>query len=290
MKQFCSILLLFLSANLSAQFTDIINSNRPGQSDTPYAVGKGIHQFEAGISFADNNNIVLQSTFETKTLEFLFRTGVLLERLEVDFRANYKNEQQRIIKDDAFNSKTIQGLSDVGIGVKFMIYEQKYQDKSQQIRSWKKRTSFDRRRLIPTVGIYTGLNANMVSNPFKDEFNHSTFKAAILLQNNLSSRFVLLNNLVIDKIAQENEYFKHTISGTFAISTTFSTYIESVGQYSVDAKPFFDHGFGFAYLISPDLQVETSFRSNLAENYDDFLVSVGVAWRLQDRITRWKNN
>jgi hypothetical protein len=43
-----------------AQYTDIINSNKPGFSESPYSVGKGIYQFESNI-FLRNTAIHSQS-------------------------------------------------------------------------------------------------------------------------------------------------------------------------------------------------------------------------------------
>lgn len=288
MKQFCSLIALFLSIGISAQFTEIINSNRPGQSDTPYSVGVGIHQIESGLFLADNNELSVDANYDSYGLEFVYRTGIFFERLEVDLRGSFTTEKERYIFNNQIESKTVSGLSDLVVGSKMMLYEQKYTDKSKEVRSWKRRHSFDKKRLIPTIGIYTAFNTNLVNSTFKDELDEPSLKGALLLQNNLSDRLVLVNNLIIDKIAKDNQYFQHSITGTFSISTTFSTFIEGLGQYQEGSSPFFDYGIGFAYLLSPDLQLDTSFRSNLSEDFDSILISAGVAWRFQNRIPRFK--
>ena len=43
------------------------------------------------------------------------------------------------------------GIRKLTIGAKYLIYEQKYKDKSKEIRSWVERNRFDFKRLIPTV-------------------------------------------------------------------------------------------------------------------------------------------
>ena len=49
-KMPCVLLLLvsvFLGLSARAQYTDVINSNRPGESVSAYAVGTGVLQFES---------------------------------------------------------------------------------------------------------------------------------------------------------------------------------------------------------------------------------------------------
>ena len=46
------VLLFFVSSTLFAQYTDQINSNRPGESIGAFSVGTGVIQFEAGLSVA----------------------------------------------------------------------------------------------------------------------------------------------------------------------------------------------------------------------------------------------
>ena len=45
------LLSLFLTGAIHAQYTDQINSNRPGVSIGAFAVGKGIVQFEGGFEY-----------------------------------------------------------------------------------------------------------------------------------------------------------------------------------------------------------------------------------------------
>ena len=99
------ILLLFLSFCFqisSAQYTELINSKRPGFSDSPYSVGTGVYQVEAGLFYKNIGNgsfsapksssnlseNAVSQTFQhysnvktTKFSCFSFRKNFLLERL-----------------------------------------------------------------------------------------------------------------------------------------------------------------------------------------------------------------
>ncbi|MFK8375981.1 hypothetical protein [Capnocytophaga canimorsus] len=48
-KLFFSIFLIGFSTSIFGQYTDIINSNQPGNSQSAYALGKKVLQFEGGL-------------------------------------------------------------------------------------------------------------------------------------------------------------------------------------------------------------------------------------------------
>ena len=54
MKSFFTTLLLLLLAQFSyGQYTEVINSRRPGFSGTPYSVGTKVYQVEAGLFYKE---------------------------------------------------------------------------------------------------------------------------------------------------------------------------------------------------------------------------------------------
>ena len=54
-KKIASIALLFLSITCLSQHTDVINSNRPSESMSAFAVGKNVIQIDPGIDVYDSN-------------------------------------------------------------------------------------------------------------------------------------------------------------------------------------------------------------------------------------------
>ena len=96
-----SILLLFLGAySTKAQYTDQINSNRPGASIGAFSVGKNVIQAEAGLAFrnfthAGYNN----STFRGSVSFLSLRWGFLVETLEMTYEGQYLS--------GSLNSKTL---------------------------------------------------------------------------------------------------------------------------------------------------------------------------------------
>ena len=85
-----TLLFLFFTVTIQAQYTDQINSNRPGASIGAFAVGKGIIQFEGGFEYRrhkhqDYNN----STVDGSIIFLAARWGFLSERLELTYQGSY---------------------------------------------------------------------------------------------------------------------------------------------------------------------------------------------------------
>ena len=127
-------------------------------------------------------------------VDFLFRTSFFKEKLEFNLNLAYQNEQ--ISFQNIFNSSYYKnGIRKLTIGAKYLIYEQKYKDKSKEIRSWVERNRFDFKRLIPTVAAYVGINTGVPDDVFvTKDFSP---KAGVLLQNDLSDNFNISNQFIL---------------------------------------------------------------------------------------------
>ncbi len=57
MKQVLILLILFTYTQIiNAQYTEIINSKRPGFSESPYSIGTDVFQFETGMFYRSSDN------------------------------------------------------------------------------------------------------------------------------------------------------------------------------------------------------------------------------------------
>ncbi|WP_457618608.1 transporter [Lutibacter sp.] len=273
------VFLLFIVFNsiqmLHAQYTEIINSKRPGFSESPYSVGTNVYQFETGLFYRTSTRETAFSKPNTIGGELFFRYGKFYEKLEFNAKVAYQ-------RDEVYNilgaNYTINGISQLTIGAKYLFYQQEYTDKSKEIRSWKKRTAFDKKRLIPSVGAFVGVNTNFLGKDFKE--NELSIKAAVLLQNDFSSRLVLITNLIADKILSDSNEYSYIATMTYALSYKWSYFIENQGIFEKMATPKFHFGTGAAYLFSDNLQLDASIRTNFFEDYSFLYSSIGVAWRL----------
>jgi hypothetical protein len=274
-KVFFIIIALFSFQNLIAQYTEIINSKRPGFSESPYGVGTNVYQFETGLYYINSNNTAPNSYPNTFGGELFFRIGKFIERLEVNVNLAYQGNEVLNPLGENYN---ISGLSDMRIGAKYLIYQQEFTDKSKEIRSWKKRTAFDKKRLIPSVGVYVGVLPNFLSSEYKNE--GIGLKGAVLLQNDINDRLVVLSNLIVDEIMTDNMFYAYIVTMTYAINQNWSFFVENVGKFQPDYAPEFQFGTGIAYLFSPNLQVDASIRTNFFDDYSYLYASTGFSYRI----------
>ncbi|MCF6280222.1 MAG: transporter [Flavobacteriaceae bacterium] len=277
-KKIISLLLLITSIQfVNAQYTEIINSKRPGFSESPYGVGTDVIQIEGGIFFGKSNS---NETF-AKTDPFggtiFIRYGKFMEKLEFNAKVTY--QKNKLTFNNVFSTDIgkVSGLSELTLGAKYLIFQQKFTDNSKEIRSWKKRTAFDKKRLIPSVGVYVGMNLNFLGKAYKEK--KMSPKAAVLLQNDFTNRFVLLTNLIADKVGTDNRTYSYIVTATYAINQDWSFFAENQGDF-LKYKTDFQIGTGAAYLWNENLQFDAAVRANLSVQDSNFIVSLGATWRL----------
>ena len=125
---FLFILAFFTLQIASAQYTEIINSKRPGFSDSPYSIGTNVYQFETGFFYKSNDNPLFTVPTDTYGGELLFRYGKFSEKLEFDLNLAYQIDQLSHHPNGHIN-----GISDLTIGAKYLIRQQEFTDKSKEI-------------------------------------------------------------------------------------------------------------------------------------------------------------
>ncbi len=303
MKKAVLLLVIFLNIQLiTAQYTEIINSKRPGFSESPYSIGTNVYQFETGLFYRPSNNTTSTGIPKSIGGNLFFRYGRFSEKLEFNAAISYQKDEIYDLGDinnhnnplQEFGNNTtkstinISGISQLTIGAKYLLYQQKYTDKTKEIRSWKRKMAFDKKRLIPSVGIYAGVNTNFLGAYFKDK--GISYKAALLLQNDLSDRLVVLTNLIADKITSDFNYYSYIISMTYAISEKWSYFLENQGLFNKRSAPKYNFGSGIAYLYTNDIQIDAALRTNFFDNYSFVYASVGFAWRLDKHKEKLKES
>src|SRR5699024_2336025 len=90
------LILLFLFSSplvLQAQYTDMINSNRPGNSQGAFSVGTGVIQFEAGAKYGVDEHSLAQTRSDLWGIDYALRMGVWREQLEISFMGTYLSQE-----------------------------------------------------------------------------------------------------------------------------------------------------------------------------------------------------
>ncbi|PHO00003.1 hypothetical protein CSC82_31060, partial [Rhodobacteraceae bacterium 4F10] len=170
------------------------------------------------------------------------------------------------------------GLSQFSLGAKYMIYAPKYDDKSKEIRSWKKRHSFDWKRWIPHIGVSAGINIGSFLTDYHERGGFSP-KIGVLLQNELSDKLNVITNLHYDYIGTDFSQFSYIVTGTYNFNDYWSGFAEMQGIFEKYEKKT-NIGAGAAYLFSENLQFNASLRANLQQDEIGVYSSLGVSYRL----------
>lgn len=275
-KLFSLVLLVLCTHQFSAQYTDIINSKRPGNSESPYGVGTDVFQVETGFFYGQGESDRTFAHINPMGANMFLRYGKFMEQLELNLNFTYQQNDLQF-NNVITSTSQISGISQFTVGAKYMIYQKEFADKSKEIRSWKKRTEFDKSRWIPSVGLYVGLNTNLLSEDYKE--SGISPKAAILLQNDFTPRLNLITNLVADKITTDYSVYSYILTMTYAMNDLWSIFVENQGDFT-EYRNDFQIGTGAAYLYSRNLQFDAAVRANLNSDETGFVASIGASWRL----------
>ena len=264
------------SVMVFAQYTDVINSNKPGFSESPYSVGKGVYQFESNIFLRNTSISTTFSKPQSLGIDMLFRTSFFLDKLELNAQLTYQKDKiafKNIFTSHYFTS----GLSRMTIGAKYLVYQQTYKDKSKEIRSWKRKNAFDITRLIPSVAVYLGMNTDFVNDVHKT--GSITPKVGVLLQQNLTQDFNVITNFYYDNIGTDFAQYSYIITLTQSFSNRWSAFFENqmvIQKYQNNINL----GAGLAYLYNRNLQFNTSARLIFEGKTQGYYAGLGVSYRI----------
>ena len=270
------VFLCIVTNSIQAQYTDVINSNKPGFSESPYSVGTGVYQFETNFFLRDTSIEPTFSMPQSFGMDLLFRTSFFLEKLELNAQLTYQRDKvafKNIFTSHYFTS----GLSKFTIGAKYLLFQPEYTDKTKEVRSWKRRNAFDKKRFIPSVALYLGMNTDFVNDIHKSE--SITPKVGVLLQHNLTNEFNVISNVYYDKIGTDFSEISYIITATQNFGSRWSGFLEHQGIFQKYQNNV-NFGTGLAYLFSKDFQINTSARYLLEGKASGFYGSLGVSYRI----------
>ena len=243
--------------SVSAQFSETIVSDRPGQSNSPYTVGKMVLQFQTGPQFdgADADNYKNNSFSWPAFVRF----GIT-DKIEVQTLWSYQSENT---EEYIFDSKR-NGLNAADFGLRFNIFEET--DKA------------------PALGFEVLYKTKLKSDDYQPD--HSSAKINFMSSKTLSDLLSLTANLGVDYDGDGGAPTGlYTLNLVFVVKEELSVFFENYGNFGRDDfNTYFD--FGGAYLLNPNLQLD--LYGGFGYNNDTFtyLVSSGISYR----IIKWKKD
>ena len=275
--RFASLLFFaFCSSAIYAQFTDDINSNRPGESMSGFSVGKTVFQAEAGIYALAEDHDLLNYDAKGFGLDLALRYGAFLEQLEFIMNLQYQADQYNTV----LGSENRNAVKKLTLGAKYLIYDpfKNYEEKVN-IYSWKANHRFKWRQFIPAVGVYAGANINFSNNPYTFPTDPKISpKLMVITQNHFGSRYVFVMNIIADRITTDYPSYGIIATMTRGFNEKWSGFLELQG-YQSDYYSDAIGRVGAAYLLQPNLQVDASISKNIKDTPSIFYGGVGVSWR-----------
>ena len=268
-----------------SQFTDVINSNRPGESMAAFSVGKTVIQAELGFYGLQEKHSILGYEVYGFGSDLQVRYGAFFEQMEFILDLQYQREN--FYPDDLIpGHETHSGLKQTNIGVKYLIYDpmKNYQQKPN-IYSWKANHKFNWRNFIPAVGVYAGVNVDMSGDVFKrptyPDYDTKLSPRLMLLTQNQFGRFVVVTNIIGEKVGTGRESIDYVVTLTRGFNDRWSGLLEHQGfvsEFYADAI----FRIGAAYLLAENIQVDASIGANIKDTPAILNGGIGLSWRFDD--------
>ncbi|MBL30769.1 MAG: hypothetical protein CMC81_05995 [Flavobacteriaceae bacterium] len=289
--------------NVLAQYTEQINSNRPGYSIGAFSVGKGVIQAETGFEIRNYKHNNYNESKVNGTVAFLsLRWGFLFEQLELTYDGSYMFDKFTNNIPSIPIEKKRSGFLQNFMGIKYLVFDPYKKEKEVNNYSWKANNGFKIKDLIPAVSITVGANYDpfIEENPYpygdlfaifyRPIFNRTLFytpptpsplslKGIIATQSHFLSTWVFVTNFSLKKYLSDFVEKNYILTLTHTFSPVWSVYIENQGIIS---ERYSDNFFraGAAYLVGNNLQVEATVAGNTKSTPSHISLNAGASYRL----------
>lgn len=276
---FPNFLLFILPILVSGQYTDVINSNRPGLSVSAYAVGKNVVQLELGAFYEQSDHSLLETQSDSWGTDISLRYGLLFERLELNYEGTFQD--QNIIYNNFDLEAKRRDFSRNRLGLKFLVYDpfKNPEANKPNLYSWRANNKFQLKNLLPAVSIYAGANFVLGDNPYYPEEATISPRVMIATQSRLTPRFVMITNTSYDRIGTDFPELGYLISLSHAFrNPKWSAFLEHQGIQSDRYADLLLRG-GVAHLLNERLQVDMNLGASFKNTPSRVFVSFGGSYR-----------
>lgn len=282
LRSLLTLLISFSFFTAFGQYTEVINSNRPGVSESAFSVGTGILQFEAGAFTVKEEHTPLNYEVGGFGLDFSIRYGVLFEQLEFSLDGIYQNDKI------TFNNAAIpvenkrSNFKNFTLGAKYLVYDpyKNAEDDKPNLYSYHANRKFKWKSLIPAVAVYVGANYDSDPNPYTaTNVEGFSSKVMIATQNNFNGGWVFVMNLIQDRIGSDDSIFQYVLTLTHSFNPKWVIFGEAQG---INSDFYADNIFrvGGAYLWDKDFQLDANIAFNTKDTPSVFNIAFGASYRL----------
>lgn len=272
--------LLFLPLLGNSQYTDVINSNRPGVSVSAYAVGKNVVQAEMGLFYEQRDHTLLNTQSDIWGTDISLRYGLLFERLELNYEGTFQDQD---ITYSNFNLLAKRrDFSRNRLGLKYLVYDpfKNPEANKPNLYSWRANNKFQFKNLLPAVSLYGGANFVFGDNPFYVGEPTLSYRGMIATQSRLTPRFVLITNTAYDRISTDDPELSYTISLSHAFrNPKWSVFVEHQGIQSDRYADLLIRG-GIAHLLKENLQLDFNMGASFKNTPSRIFFGLGGSYRM----------
>ncbi len=284
MKLKSIVIFIFLTApffQAFAQYTETLNSNRPGISQGAFAVGRDVLQIELGLGYGKEKHNLLKTETTGINGDYAIRYGFFREELEVSLIGEYQNSTVTDSRGAVPYDYKQSNFKNNTIGAKYLFYDpyRKRELKGPNLYSWRKNNVFQWEDLIPAISLYVGANFDSADNPYTPEVDAQISPKFVLsTQNNWLGGWVFVTNIIVDRVSTEFPTYSYILTLTHAFNPQFSAFIENQG---IKSDFYADQLFrgGAAYLFNSDFQVDASVLLNAKDTPSRTYGRIGVSYR-----------
>lgn len=281
LKTYVFLMVFAFTLNGYSQYTEVINSNRPGVSQSAFSVGTNVVQFEAGPYMLNEKHQLLDREDKSFGADFAVRYGLLWPQLELNLEGTFQSTK-RSYTNTVPNEDSFSNFKNLTLGAKYLVYDpfKNSEEEKPNLYSWKANHSFKWKYLIPAVAVYVGANYDTADNPFTASgVEGFSPKIMVSTQNNFSGGWVFVMNFIKDRIGTDQSDFSFILTLTKSVTDQLAVFAESE---NISSDFYADNliRFGGAYLWTRNLQVDAAATFNTKDTPSVFGVALGASYRL----------
>lgn len=263
-----------------SQYTDVINSNRPGLSVSAYAVGANVLQAEFGIGYEQQDHSRLNTESNILGIDLALRYGLFFETLEITYEGTFDHQNKTYLNSGTDVKNT--DFSRNRLGLKYLIYDpfRNPENNKPNLYSWRANNKFRLKNLIPAISVYAGANFVLGDNPFYPGEDVVSPRVMVATQSRLTPRFVLISNIAYDRLGTDFPEWSYTLSLSHAFrNPKWSVFVENQGIKGDRYSDALLRG-GVAHLLGENMQVDFNLGASFKDTPSRIFGSMGMSYRL----------
>jgi hypothetical protein len=263
-----------------SQYTDVINSNRPGLSVSAYAIGSNVLQAEFGVAYEQQDHSRLATESNIFGADLSLRYGLFFETLELNYEGTFDSQDKTYTNTGVTIKNT--DFSRNRLGLKFLIYDpfKNPENNKPNLYSWKANYGFKLKNLIPAISVYAGANFVLGDNPFYRGDPTVSPRVMVATQSRLTPRFVLISNIAYDRLGTDFPEWNYTVSLSHAFrDPKWSVFIENQGIKSDRYSDVLLRS-GVAHLLGENMQVDMNLGASFKNTPSRIFATMGFSYRL----------